>query len=264
MILFDAWIFGITLVGGAVLFASLGVLLVRKRVATGRLKGHHEVAGYLLSIVGTLYSVLLGLVVVDTQAKYQEAKMMTQKEADACLDLFHLAYTTPMVTRHRLHKALQEYLRIVVEDEYDSVLKLGTFDESAKQPFREIWWTLCDYEPQTGKEQSAYQKILDVMEEFTDGRRYRLQIIKQGLPLVTWGVLIAGGILTVFFTYMFEVENVKAQVLMTSLVVLALSLNLLLIALFNNPYRGHMRIQSYAFKYDLNVTKELLTARPDD
>lgn len=259
----EAWIFGFTIVGGAVLFATLGVLMVRKRVSFGSLKNHHEVAGYLLSIVGTLYSVLLGLIVVDTQTKYQDAKVMTQKEADSCLDMFHLAYSMTPEFRKKVHSALIEYMRILVHDEWESVAREGQFNESARHAYREVWWTLTDYEPTTNKQQSAYEKMLDVMRDMADGRRYRLQQSRTGLPTVLWGVLIAGGVLTVLFTYMFEVENARAHVLMTALVALALSLNVLLIALFSNPYRGYMRISCSAFVYDGRVMGELLRIRPD-
>jgi hypothetical protein len=261
--MFDAWLFGIAVVGGAVLFASLGVLLVRARVKTGRLKGNHEVAGYLLSIVGTLYSVLLGLIVVDTQSKYQEAKEMTQQEADSCLDLFHLAYTMPIPVRTKMHKHLQEYMRIVDANEWESATEDGGFDESAKYEFRNIWWTIVDFEPQTGKEENAYQNILEEAQDLSDGRRFRLQKARAGLPDIMWGVLISGGVLTVLFTYLFEVESARAQIFMTGIVALALSLNVLLVALFSNPYKGYMRISSYPFKYDLKVMSELLKDRPD-
>ncbi len=259
----DAWLFGIAVVGGAVLFASLGVLLVRNSVTQGRLKSNHEVAGYLLSIVGTLYSVLLGLIVVDTQAKYQQAKEMTQQEADSCLDLFHLAYTMPVDTRKKLHGHLQEYMRLVDEDEWEAATDDGSFAESARHEFRQIWWTIVDFEPQTGREQNSYQNILDEMQDLSDGRRFRIQKAKAGLPEIMWGVLIAGGSLTVLFTYMFEVEDAKAQVFMTALVALALSLNVLLVALFSNPYKGYMRISAYPFKYDRKVMADLLIERPD-
>lgn len=259
----DAWLFGIAVVGGAVLFASLGVLLVRNSVKQGRLKSNHEVAGYLLSIVGTLYSVLLGLIVVDTQAKYQQAKEMTQQEADSCLDLFHLGYTMPLPVRKELHKSLQEYMVRVDEHEWNSATVDGGFDDSATQAFRQIWWTVVDYQPEGGREENAYQNILDEMQDLSDGRRYRLQKAKAGMPEVMWGVLIAGGTLTVLFTYMFEVEDAKAQILMTALVALALSLNVLLVALFSNPYKGYMRISAYPFKYDRKVMAELLHDRPD-
>lgn len=261
--MWDAWIFGIAVVGGAVLFASIGVLVVRRQFKNGRMRDHHEVAGYLLSIVGTLYSVLLGLIVVDTQAKYQEAKTMTQQEADSCLDLFHLSYTMPPPARKEMHTHLREYMRIVSTEEWGSATADGGFDEKATNEFRNIWWTICDYVPSNGKEENAYQNILDEMDALSDGRRFRLQKARIGVPDIMWGVLIAGGCLTVLFTYLFEVKDAKAQVLMTALVALALSLNVLLVALFSNPYKGYMKISSYPFQYDLKVMDELLRLRPD-
>lgn len=83
------------------------------------------------------------------------------------------------------------------------------------------------------------------------------------MPSVLWGVLIGGGALTVLFTYLFEVEDARAHVTMTALVALALSLNLLLIALFSNPYKGHLRISNYPFQYDQEVILQLLKTRPD-
>lgn len=261
--MFDAWIFGFTVVGSAMLLATLGVYLVRRKVAFGTLKGHHEVAGYMLSIVATLYSVLLGLIVVDTQGKYQDAKRMSQQEADSCLDMFHLAYSLPMPTRKPLHDKLQSYLKILIDEEWKSSSADGFFNENAKGEFRDIWFLLNDFQPQTNGEQSCYEKMLDMMQNFADGRRYRLQITRAPMPAVMWFVLIAGGVLTILFTYLFEVEDVRAQALMTSLVALALSLNVLLVALFSNPYKGYMRITSYSFEYDLKVMQELLKMRPD-
>lgn len=260
---FDAWIFGTLMVSGAVLIACVGSLIVRKAVAAGTLKSNHEVAGYLLSVVGTLYSVLLGLIVVDTQGKHQEARAMSQQEADSCLDMFHLAYAMPLKERIILHAKLQEYLDVLISKEWTSDTKEGSFGDFAKKPFREIWWSLTDFEPQTQKEQSCYEQLLDEMQKLSDGRRYRMQISKTQLPPVMWGVLIAGASLTVFFTYLFEVENPKAQVLMTALVALSLALNILLVALFNNPYKGYMRIQSFPFEYDRRVMKDLLEIRAD-
>lgn len=189
--------------------------------------------------------------------------MMARQEADSCLDLYHMAYAFPLVVRKNLHQNLQDYLRILVEKEWDTVAANGTGSPVTMVAFRNIWWTLIDYNPQSNKEQDCYQKCLDTLQQLSDGRRYRMQISGQGLPPVLWGVLIAGGMLTVIFTYLFEVENVKAQTIMTILVSLSLSLNILLVALFNNPYRGYLRISASSFSYDLRVTEELQAYRPD-
>jgi cytochrome c biogenesis protein CcdA len=126
-----------------------------------------------------------------------------------------------------------------------------------------MWWTIIDYKPSTNAEQTCFQKILDLQQTLTDARRYRLQVSKVGMPAVLWIVLVAGGVLTILFTYLFEVEEQKSHIVMTSLVVLALSLNFLLVALFSNPYKGHMRIAATPFLYDQKVMVELLRERPD-
>jgi len=259
----ETWAFSTAVVGGALFFSILGLLLVRKKIPGGALRRHHEVAGYLLSVVGTLYSILLGLIVVDTQSKYQQAKDMSRQEADACLDLFHMAYVMPLPARATLHKQLQQYIDCVIHEEWDGSAPGGGFNQSAAEVFHNIWWTLIDYQPTTDKEQTCLQKIMDLQQSISDARRYRLQVSKTGMPPVFWGVLIAGGVLTIVFTYLFEVEEKRSHIFMTSLVVLALSLNFLLVVLFSNPYKGHMRIASTPYQYDQKVMVELLRERPD-
>ena len=107
---------------------------------------------------------------------------MSQQEADSCLDMFHLAYGLPMKDRVLLHHKLQEYLDVLVAQEWESHTSEGSFIDFAKAPFREIWWGLTDFEPQTNKEQSVYEQLLDEMQKLSDGRRYRMQISKTSLP----------------------------------------------------------------------------------
>lgn len=56
-----AFLVGAIVVGGSIALSVLGMWLVRLKFKPTSLKEHHEVAGYLLSIIGTLYAVLLGL-----------------------------------------------------------------------------------------------------------------------------------------------------------------------------------------------------------
>ena len=65
-----------------------GMLVVRRRVPYETLASYHEVAGYLLSIIGTLYAVLLGFVVVDAMTKVQEARITVEQEANAVANVF--------------------------------------------------------------------------------------------------------------------------------------------------------------------------------
>jgi hypothetical protein len=58
-------------------------VVARRRVRPEALRAA-GVAGYILAVVGTLYAVLLGLVVINVQTKYDQARSMAVLEANAC------------------------------------------------------------------------------------------------------------------------------------------------------------------------------------
>lgn len=58
------WV-GAALIIGLAFLSVAGLLAVRRYIHLDNLRKCHEVGGYLLSVVGTMYAVLLGLVVVD-------------------------------------------------------------------------------------------------------------------------------------------------------------------------------------------------------
>ena len=70
----DSYLSGFFLVGASTLVSVVGLLVVRRLLHTKNLISSHDVGGYLLSVVGTMYAVILGLIVVDAMAKFQEAR----------------------------------------------------------------------------------------------------------------------------------------------------------------------------------------------
>jgi hypothetical protein len=87
--MWGAIVFSSLVVGASTLLAIAGLLLVRRFVDHAYLKSHHEVAGYLLSVIGTLYAVLLAFVVVDAQSNVQQARQNAEAEANSVVDIFH-------------------------------------------------------------------------------------------------------------------------------------------------------------------------------
>src|SRR6516165_10515496 len=152
----DAWRFGFVFVGGSVLVGILGMILVRSIVRWSALKHHHGVAGGMMPVIGTLYAVLLGLVIVETQHTYQQARMMAATEANAAADIFRVAYALPNEQRRNLHKLLSEYVNTVINDEWNSAEK-GSFNEHTDSTLAQLWWTVIDFNPKTLRDQSNYQ-----------------------------------------------------------------------------------------------------------
>jgi hypothetical protein len=252
-----AVMFSILVVVGSTALAVCGMLLVRSRFVLDDLQHHHEVAGYLLGVVGTLYAVLLGLVVVDVQSKHQQARTMEETEASCTADLFHLANAFPDAQRIPIQNALIDYVNVVIDYEWREAVNPDTRSRSSG-PLRYIWRILNKYEPKSFHEQASYQQALTTLTQLSDSRRYRIISSRSNISPVLWIVLLSGAALTVIFTYFFGLQSLKSQMIMTSMLSVCLSLNVLLVLLYSNPYRGDLQVQPSGFKYDQRAFQELL------
>lgn len=216
----------------------------------------------MISIIGTLYAVLLGLVIVDAQGRYQQAQLMEASEANAAADLFVLTAALPPTNKGVLQHLLKQYVDAVLDEEWPAMDKLSDTMQPTIRPLHSIWDEVALYEPVTNREQACYGSMLQQLGQLSDSRRFRVVVANSGIPPVLWAVLIVGAILTVAFTYFFGVENFRAQTMMTAIVSLTLALNILLVAFFGNPYQGDLKIKPTSFQYDRGMFKRYMPGEP--
>ncbi len=252
------WLTALIVVGGSTALAVSGMLLVRKRVSLDTLTSYHEVAGYLLSVIGTLYAVLLGFVVVDAMNSVQDARLAVEEEANAVANVFLCAEAMKPKDRDAIQELCQKYVKQVIDDEWKAMGERrhcrAAFDTSWL-----MWKTIIRIKPEGDAEVSVHQSMIAEMSRLGDHRRARLLRANHGVAPVMWVVLIVGGVFTVLFTYFFAVKNIRVQILMTALVSTTLALNLLLVVLFGSPFRGDMAVRPEAFELDQKIFNAFLT-----
>ena len=236
----------IILIGSCLLFTGLGLFLVRRYFHTVDFSKHHEVAGYLLAVIGTMYSVLLGLIVVNVQTKFDQARLMAETEANCCSDIANLCRGLPEATRITIRMPLKDYYTVVQSEDWEAVSS-GAIKEGSVPAYQGMWRAIAAYQPEGNRESSCYQAILQSMKELSDARRFRMVARKRGLSPIIWAVLIFGAALTIIFTYFFWVDIVRTQVALTLCVALFIALNMLLVRIFENPYRNELMIKHGAF-----------------
>jgi hypothetical protein len=244
-----SFILGLLAVLSATVLAVGGMLLVRKRIGVEALSAYHEVAGYLLSIVGTLYAVLLGFVVVDAMAHTQELRVLVDQEASGLCNIYLCANGLPSAEKFRLQTECREYASAVIDDEWPK-MQTGGYSPVAFKKVWTIWKDITTYAPETEGEKALHGQLVSEICTMTQNHRTRVVSAKHGVNPLLWAVLIIGAVFTVLFTYFFAVKNLKAQILMTVLVSLTLSLNVLLVFIFGNPFVGEFAIQPDSFKLD--------------
>ncbi len=242
----DSYFSGILLVAAANALAIGGLMISRRILRRHDLISTHEVGGFLLSVVGTMYAVILGLIVVDSMTKFQQAQQMTEQEANGLANIVLLANHFPAETGRRVHAEALAYANLVIDREWD-LLDEGRHSPEAQASALRLIATVTEFDPKTEREQSSYEVALSAVGDFWNARRYRVVTAAYGLPGLEWFVLISGGVITVMFTYFFKLEHLRIQVVMTSLVATIIALNLYMVLGFGYPFAGSVKVRCDSF-----------------
>jgi hypothetical protein len=243
---------GVFVIGSGVLAALALVAVVRQCFSQSVLKNAHDATGNLLAVVGTLYAVMLGLVVVDSMVRFEKAVDVTQAEATSLADIFLLAERFPDPVRTRIKQDCRDYAIAVVEKEWPLMAR-GFVSIDARKAGLRVLRSLDGFEPSTEAEKAIFPIMLQEMQTAWDHRRERVATAQSGLPAVEWVTLLIGAVVTVLFAGLFNVEDIRLQALITGMAALVMGLNLYLVSLFAYPYSGDLVVSSQPFRIDIGA-----------
>lgn len=242
----------------AVCAAIACMMFVRRRCDISELRLNHDVADPLLSVIGTLFSVLLGFLVAGAMQRFDEARINVQEEAGAVAEVFRCAEGFPAPVKTKLQQSCLEYVDIVISEEWP-LMEEKKASEKAWNKYSEIWRQCVTYNPVQTGESNVHQAILGAISRLGNFRTLRFATMNNQLPLGMWMVVFAGAGATIAFTYFFEVKNERTQMIMTGLVATVLALNIFLLANYDYPFSGDVRVNSTAFQLNKDLFGRLLS-----
>ncbi len=242
----DSYIAGALLVVASAVVAVLGLIVVRKSYNVRTLAGVHDLSSQYLSIVGTMYAVLLGLIVVDAMQHFQQAITTVEEEANALSELIYLSGRMPAPVRTQVHDTAVGYAQLVIDREWP-LLAQGHSLPEARASALELMRLIRDWEPEKESEKAVYASAVSAASQFWNCRRERIVGCQRGVPFLEWAVVILGGIVTVGLTYVFVFEDLKIQIALTAMVSLLISLNIFLVLMFGYPYSGDVSVKPDSF-----------------
>lgn len=251
--IFTGYLNGPLTVVAGVGVAVMLVWLVQRCFDQTMLASCHGMTGNLLAVVGTLYAVMLGLVVVDTMVRFERAIDVVQGESTALADIHIMAERLPDPFRSNVQEACRGYAVAVVETEWDRLATSGQASIEARRAGLRVLRSLDGYEPETESQKSLYPMIVQEMQTVWDCRRERISTAHYGVPAVEWAALLLGALVTVTFGGLFPVANFRFHLLVTSLAALVIVLNLYLISLFGYPFSGDLRVSDQPFRTDISL-----------
>lgn len=244
----------------AVVLAVGIMLFIRRRLDITQLHGHHDVADPLLSVVGTLFSVLLGFLVAGSMTRFDEARMNLQEEAGAVGHVFRLAEGLGPETQTKLQRTCLTYVDAVLDEEWEAMEQKRSAP-SAWAAYGELWHTTVNFQPKNDGQSDVHQEILEAMRDVGNFRIKRFAVMVTQLPIGMWVVVFVGAIATILMTYFFEVKSERAQILMTALVTTVMALNIFLLANYDYPFSGDVHVSPRAFELQQELFSSILNRR---
>ncbi|HSX10732.1 MAG TPA: DUF4239 domain-containing protein [Chlamydiales bacterium] len=220
---------------------------VRKWVPIQDLKENHDVAGFMLGIIGVLYSVILGFTVVNEQTRYNEVLQTVHTEAVALADLYREASFFPPDNRDAIRASLRNYVDYVVHKEWGHSGRKSIRLES-QDTMDQIWNSYYNIDLQNEKMTIWYGASISKLDTFMNARLSRQFSSWERLGAMMWAILILGGVITICFMYFFGLENLRTQMVMTALLTGYISFMLYLVYSLDHVFKGPQGIQPAALE----------------
>ncbi|CAN5812774.1 hypothetical protein BH09VER1_BH09VER1_33260 [soil metagenome] len=236
---------------GPVILAYLGLLLTRKLVSPEYLRQHHDVTGPFFGTLGTVYGVFLAFIVATTWQFYSTTGSNVVEEARNLSELYSDASAFPSPFKEQIQGLLREYRTAVVTREWKS-LELGESDPETSKLLRQIENAYASHKVADPTEGVFFHESVRSLNQMQDLRSSRIDDSCTGLVPFLWCVLLAGGAVTIGFSFLFGAQNFTAQAAMTMLLTAIVAMTLYTIVNLDFPFSGLVAISSEPFeKVDL-------------
>jgi hypothetical protein len=236
----------VAVVLAVVIAALLGLALVRRTVPHERLAQHTEITGYVYAVIGVIYAVILGQVVIAAWEEYRDALAVAGNEANAVLNVARLAQTWSEEDGIQVEEALSAYANHVVDVEWPA-MAAGKFDESLHTVLiHNLWQSVNQAGSRAGTPDPTYEVALQQLDALDEARRSRVLLGENHLPQAMTVTLIVGAIVTIGFSYLFAVDDGRIHALMTASLATLIALLLLLNYQLETPFAGVSAIEPTA------------------
>lgn len=240
----------------------------RRIVKPEDLIAHHDVAGFLIAVVGVIYAVVLGFVVITVWVSFDNAQRTADLEASDAAELFSLARAFPDPAKSRLEHSIADYAFEVRDREWPMLasgsqdvqarrLYLNAVEEIMLRPHKHT--SLNDDVDRVPLEERA----LSTLHDLSAHRRQRLIDSEARLPAALYVALVVGAVFVLAFAFLFGVDKVVLQLTMTAIITASIGLLLGVIVCLDRPYTGAMRISPAAWTLviDNNNLQQYRTVR---
>jgi hypothetical protein len=236
----------------SIFISTLGLLCIRLIIPRNEMKKHNDVVGSIFATIGVIYAVLLAFMVIVTWQSFDNSQKDVAKEANNIANLYRDSFVFSESFKKEIKIALKNYVNEIINDEWVLMGK-GERSQKVQEAQEKLWKLYTTYKPGNETEKVFFEESVKRLNEAAEYRRQRIFESSNGNHPVLYSVLFLGGLLTIFSSMLFGIENFKIHLLMTSILAFLIALILFTIVALDYPFTGSVNINANAFKIILRT-----------
>jgi hypothetical protein len=233
--------------GGLAVLSCAGLLISHAALPHAVRSTHNDVAGFTISVVGVTYAVLLAFLAVAVWEDFRRADALVQTEADLVGDLYRDTVGLPKAQADELRHYLFIYSEVVVQDEWPAMAAGRLEGAAGWQLLDQFHLTLSGLQPSDESQKLLLNNMGRLLDLLYDARRGRFHAAAADLPPILWWALLVGGALTILFSYLFGVPDLRMHLAMVAMLSAMIGLILSLILVLDHPFQGpnHVSVEPF-------------------
>jgi hypothetical protein len=194
-----------------------------------------------------LYAVFLAFAIIVVWEKFSAAEADVVQEAGAATTIYRLSHGMDEKSGADIRSAVSTYLKVAIADDW-TAMDHGEAGASrtARQALDAIYAALLSSAPAERAGNPVMTELLHQLDLMTQARRARLIAAQGSVPGIIWVVLFGGAVIAIVFTFFFGTRNLQAQVMMTGLLAVMISAELLIIVAIDRPFTGSVKVEPTA------------------
>lgn len=207
-----------------------------------------EVVGGFFQVIGTIYAVLMGLIVYDATDRYSNAHDDVVNESKSLTSIFILSGQIKQNgIGESLRKMTKGYVDEVVSGDWNH-LHDETANKKARKIIRDINTRILAIYPENKNEEMVLPMLAQASMDAWRFRMSRFDRSRHNIPTSEWLFLLAGAIITIVSSYFYYLECRRSQALLTLLTSFIIGSSLYAIFMFSEPYKGDFMVSKEPFE----------------
>jgi hypothetical protein len=137
-----------------------------------------------------------------------------------------------------------DYIHVVIDEEWDAMSR-GEASQNAWIAFDKMFHEVGKIDAQTQKQSVILREIWARINELTKHRRERLHVAESSVPVVLWGVVLMGTVLT--FLCLYSLPIGRYSTFLIGITGMSIGLVLFFILAMDRPFAGKESVDDEPF-----------------